>query len=115
MRSIRERRTSEDGLSLVYRQRMLLLKHQTERNIMNNPLFQNLPKIGLRPAIDGRVGGFPRLRQFRSALQLKTAAFAAMRPNASQCQACVCPAIFTSHSEMITSQKSCHCVPLQRS
>jgi len=24
---------------------------------MEHPLFDNLPKIGLRPAIDGRLGG----------------------------------------------------------
>src|ERR1700690_3017096 len=32
--------------------------HSPPRNkIMENPLFKKLPKIGIRPAIDGRLGG----------------------------------------------------------
>src|SRR6202044_3321663 len=27
------------------------------RKFMDNPLFKKLPKIGIRPAIDGRLGG----------------------------------------------------------
>ena len=48
---------------------------------MNQPVLNNLPKIGLRPATDGRLGGvervwdggpggggFPDLREFRAAV-----------------------------------------------